>query len=242
MMTPCFWPDARLAPSTSRICGARPGGACPGRSSIISTGAPTARSQCAGNCRVRHRNVPAALGGRDPSADLRTSVLGTPSQCRLYFAPVGSSRLFYPRGEEVAARVPGRVGTIYTLSTLSGCRLEDVAAASGGTVWYQLYCSGDAKPRWRHRARARREVLGAGRDDRHARRRPPRARRAQRRQGARVAKAVRDAAASAADSGAARLARRHARRRRPDELPQRRRPRTRADAVRESAPRSSNRP
>jgi len=34
--------------------------------------------------------------------------------------------MFYPRGEEVAARVAGSFGTIYTLSTLSGCLLEDV--------------------------------------------------------------------------------------------------------------------
>ena len=44
-------------------------------------------------------------------------------------APVGSSRMFYPRGEEVAAREAARAGTTYTLSTLSGCRMEDVAKA-----------------------------------------------------------------------------------------------------------------
>src|SRR5262249_36963403 len=77
-----------------------------------------------------------------PSVDLRTTVLGMPIALPLIFAPVGSSRLFYPRGEEVAARVAGSAGTIYTLSTLSGCRMEDVATASGGTVWYQLYLLG----------------------------------------------------------------------------------------------------
>ena len=48
----------------------------------------------------------------------------------------------FPRGEEAAARAAGEAGIIYTLSTLSGCRLEDVAAASGGPVWYQLYLVG----------------------------------------------------------------------------------------------------
>jgi L-lactate dehydrogenase (cytochrome) len=57
-------------------------------------------------------------------------------------APVGSCRLMYPRGEEAAARAAGKAGIIYTLSTLSGCRLEDVAAASEGPVWYQLYLVG----------------------------------------------------------------------------------------------------
>jgi isopentenyl diphosphate isomerase/L-lactate dehydrogenase-like FMN-dependent dehydrogenase len=77
-----------------------------------------------------------------PSCDLRTTVLGTSLPMPLILAPVGSCRLMYPRGEESAARAAGAAGIIYTLSTLSGCRLEDVAAASGGPVWYQLYLVG----------------------------------------------------------------------------------------------------
>src|SRR6266849_9833261 len=60
-----------------------------------------------------------------PPPDLRTTVLGTPLALPLILAPVGSSRMFWPRGEEVAASVAGSAGTIYSLSTLSGCRLED---------------------------------------------------------------------------------------------------------------------
>jgi L-lactate dehydrogenase (cytochrome) len=48
----------------------------------------------------------------------------------------------FPRGEEAVARAAGDAGIICTLSTLSGCRLEDVATASGGPVWYQLYLVG----------------------------------------------------------------------------------------------------
>src|SRR5213596_1826751 len=77
-----------------------------------------------------------------PSCDLRTTVLGTPLSLPLILAPVGSSRLMYPRGEEVAARAAGAAGIAYALSTLSGCRLEDVAAASNGPLWYQLYLVG----------------------------------------------------------------------------------------------------
>ncbi len=77
-----------------------------------------------------------------PACDLRTAVLGTSLSMPLILAPVGSCRLMYPRGEEAAARAAGRAGIIYTLSTLSGCRLEDVAAASEGPVWYQLYLVG----------------------------------------------------------------------------------------------------
>src|SRR6266513_4162466 len=77
-----------------------------------------------------------------PVCDLRTTVLGTSVSMPLILAPVGSCRLMYPRGEEAAARAAGQAGIICALSTLSGCRLEDVAAASGGPVWYQLYLVG----------------------------------------------------------------------------------------------------
>jgi L-lactate dehydrogenase (cytochrome) len=77
-----------------------------------------------------------------PVCNLRTTVLGTSVSMPLILAPVGSCRLIFPRGEEAAARAAGHAGIICTLSTLSGCRLEDVATASGGAVWYQLYLVG----------------------------------------------------------------------------------------------------
>jgi L-lactate dehydrogenase (cytochrome) len=77
-----------------------------------------------------------------PECDLRVSVVGSSLSMPLILAPVGSSRLMYPRGEEAAARAAGNAGIAYALSTLSGCRLEDAAAASGGPLWYQLYLVG----------------------------------------------------------------------------------------------------
>ena len=74
--------------------------------------------------------------------DLRTTVLGTTIELPFMLAPVGSSRMFYPRGEVVAARVAGEAGTIYTLSTLSGSAVSEVKAATRGPVWYQLYLVG----------------------------------------------------------------------------------------------------
>jgi len=76
------------------------------------------------------------------SCDLRTTVLGTTLELPFLLAPVGSSRMFWPRGEEVAARVAGEAGTVYTLSTLAGCTVSDVKAATRGPVWYQLYLVG----------------------------------------------------------------------------------------------------
>ncbi len=74
--------------------------------------------------------------------DLRTTILGAASALPVVLAPLGSSRLFYPRAETVAARAAGEAGLIYTLSTLAGTALEEVAQATPGVSWYQLYLVG----------------------------------------------------------------------------------------------------
>ncbi len=94
-------------------------------------------SQVFGAVTFRPRNAVAAT----PS-NLRTTVLGTTLELPFMLAPVGSSRLFFPRGECVAAAQAGAAGTAFVLSTLSGCRMEEVKAASSGPVWYQLYLVG----------------------------------------------------------------------------------------------------
>src|SRR2546425_11885204 len=77
-----------------------------------------------------------------PRCDLRTTVLGATLEMPLLLGPVGSTRMFYPHGEAVAARAAADAGIVYTLSTLSGSTLEEVKAASTGPVWYQLYLVG----------------------------------------------------------------------------------------------------
>jgi len=89
------------------------------------------------------------------TCDLRTTVLGIPLQLPLLLGPVGSCRMFYPRGEAVAARAAGAAGTAYVLSTLSGSWLEEVKAASSGPVWYQLYLVGGRDVAMATMARAR---------------------------------------------------------------------------------------
>jgi L-lactate dehydrogenase (cytochrome) len=76
------------------------------------------------------------------ACDLRTTVLGTELALPFILAPVGSSRMFYPRGEVHAARAAGEAGTAYTLSTLSGTRVDEVKAGTKGPVWYQVYLVG----------------------------------------------------------------------------------------------------
>ena len=162
------------------------------------------------------------------------TVLGTRLELPFLLAPVGSSRMFYPRGEEAAARAAGKAGTGYILSTLSGCRLEDVKAATTGPAWYQLYLVGGRDVALAAIARAQgRRLLGAGRHHRHAGRRPARARSC-----ATASKELltRQPVARCARTCGSFLARprwlaEFLRRRRSDELPQRRAAR-RADAVR----------
>jgi L-lactate dehydrogenase (cytochrome) len=77
-----------------------------------------------------------------PQCDLRTTVLGTNLELPFLLAPVSSCRMYYPRGEVVAAQAASAAGTAYIVPTLSGCPLEEVKAASNGPLWYQLYLTG----------------------------------------------------------------------------------------------------
>jgi isopentenyl diphosphate isomerase/L-lactate dehydrogenase-like FMN-dependent dehydrogenase len=74
--------------------------------------------------------------------NLGTRVLGFDLALPFFLAPVGYSRLMDPVGEVGAARAAGRAGTAYTLSTISGHKLEDVKAAATAPVFYQLYLMG----------------------------------------------------------------------------------------------------
>jgi len=77
-----------------------------------------------------------------PACDLRACVLGSELSMPVLLAPVGYLRVMHPDGEIAAARAAAQAGVGAILSTVSGHRLEDVKAASGGEVWYQLYLTG----------------------------------------------------------------------------------------------------
>src|SRR3954470_6658762 len=95
------------------------------------------------------------------AVDLRTTVLGSQLDLPFLLAPIGSSRMFYPRAEILAAGAAGAAGTSYILSTLSGCRLEDVKAATSGPAWYQVYLVGGREVAERAIARAKAAGFGA---------------------------------------------------------------------------------
>lgn len=77
-----------------------------------------------------------------PHCDLTVTVLGATFELPFLLAPLGFSRMFFPRGEAHAAREANSAGTAYILSTFSGTSLEDVRNAASGPLWYQLYVPG----------------------------------------------------------------------------------------------------
>ena len=96
-----------------------------------------------GNVRAFQQSMTTAYGAiKFDSLDLSTTVVGHDLAIPWFITPVGSLRSLYPMADAVASRVAGEYGTVMAQSTLSGTRLEDVAAASKGSCWFQLYLCG----------------------------------------------------------------------------------------------------
>jgi L-lactate dehydrogenase (cytochrome) len=75
------------------------------------------------------------MSGVDPT----TTLLGRSLPVPLVLAPTGFSRIADPAGELAVARAAGRQGVPFTLSTLGTRSIEEVAAASDGPKWFQVY-------------------------------------------------------------------------------------------------------
>jgi L-lactate dehydrogenase (cytochrome) len=73
--------------------------------------------------------------GRTMEAEL----LGTRLSMPVAIAPTGLTGLVYGDGEMLAARAAEAEGTVYTLSTMSICTIEDVRAVTEKPFWFQLY-------------------------------------------------------------------------------------------------------
>lgn len=77
---------------------------------------------------------------RDVSCvDLSASLFGETFKLPLALAPIGLAGLNARRGECQAVRAARKAGVPFTLSTVSACPIGEVAAAGGGTFWFQLY-------------------------------------------------------------------------------------------------------
>ena len=68
-----------------------------------------------------------------------TALLGERLSMPVLIAPTAFHQLACEEGEVATARAARAAGTIMTLSTLSTRTIEDVSAAAGGRLWFQLY-------------------------------------------------------------------------------------------------------
>ena len=71
--------------------------------------------------------------------DTSTTIMGQPVPFPIALSPTGFTRIAHPQGELAVARVAGRFGLPFTLSTLGTRSIEEVAAVATGPLWYQLY-------------------------------------------------------------------------------------------------------
>lgn len=72
--------------------------------------------------------------------DTRTTIMGEASASPFFISPTATSRLFHPRAGEIAvARAAHAAGVPYACSTLASTSVEDIAAASPGPKWFQVY-------------------------------------------------------------------------------------------------------
>jgi L-lactate dehydrogenase (cytochrome) len=75
--------------------------------------------------------------------DLTTTLAGEPSALPFAFAPIGLCGMQHGDGEILACRAAHAAGIQFTLSTMSICSIEDVAAAVQKPFWFQLYVMRD---------------------------------------------------------------------------------------------------
>jgi len=74
---------------------------------------------------------------------LKTKLIGQDAAIPLAIAPTGSTGMQHANGEILAAQAAEEFSVPYTLSTMSICSLEDVAAATTKPLWFQLYVMKD---------------------------------------------------------------------------------------------------
>jgi L-lactate dehydrogenase (cytochrome) len=74
---------------------------------------------------------------------LETTMIGQPVKMPVALAPVGLTGMQHADGEIKAAKAAEKFGVPFTLSTMSICSIEDVAANTSKPFWFQLYVMRD---------------------------------------------------------------------------------------------------
>ncbi len=74
---------------------------------------------------------------------LRTTMAGQSTSMPVAIAPTGLTGMQHADGEILAARAAEKFGVPFTLSTMSICSIEDIAANTSAPFWFQLYVMKD---------------------------------------------------------------------------------------------------
>jgi 4-hydroxymandelate oxidase len=77
--------------------------------------------------------------------NMTTTILGHTFPTPVFIAPMATQRLAHPDGELGMVRGAGQHGVGMILSTMSTCKIEDIAEARSAPTWFQLYVY---KDRW----------------------------------------------------------------------------------------------
>lgn len=83
------------------------------------------------------------VGRKLSGRTLASTMLGQPVTMPVGLAPVGIAGMQHAGGEILAARAAEAFGVPFTLSTMSVCSIEDVAASVTKPFWFQLYVMRD---------------------------------------------------------------------------------------------------
>lgn len=75
--------------------------------------------------------------------DMTVPLFGTAWSTPIALSPCSSLKAFHPEGELAVARAARANGHLQIVSTFAGSPVEDVAAARGGPIWFQLYPTDD---------------------------------------------------------------------------------------------------
>lgn len=90
----------------------------------------------------RIRILPPLLTGV-ASADPSTTAFKQPIKLPIMLAPVAGQQMYHPQGGLASARAAAAAGTVLGVSSSIGHSVEEVAAASKGPKWFQLYVPND---------------------------------------------------------------------------------------------------
>ncbi len=86
----------------------------------------------------RYRLIQRVMKNVD-QVDTSTSLAGQQSSMPVALAPVGMAGMFARRGETKGARAADTQGIPFTCSTVGVCNVEEIIAATGKPIWFQLY-------------------------------------------------------------------------------------------------------